>query len=169
MLELKVHDEDGERVLRFEHSLLSLSKWEAKHKTPFLVGPKLPTEMIEYFQEMLLEDAERTLVYRLTPEQQDELTVYINDSQTASYINDPEAAPKKATEEKLTSDLIYYWLTALRIPFWPTETWHVNRIMMLVAITNYKNAPPKKRKPTEVLRDWAAINEARLKKYNTTG
>ena len=32
MLELKVHDGETEVLLRFEHSLRSLSKWESKNK-----------------------------------------------------------------------------------------------------------------------------------------
>lgn len=169
--ELKVHDGDRDVVLQFEHSLLSLSKWESKHKKAFLSkDDKLHTEMIDYFQDMLLE-GDRDLVMRLSPEQLDSLTIYINDSQTASFIP-PDPDPKPVNTQTITSELIYYWLVALRIPFIPTEGWHINRIMMLVAITNHMQTPPdKKSKRSEraIMTDWRAENERRLKMFKTTG
>jgi hypothetical protein len=170
VLELKVYDEDREVVLQFEHSLLSLSKWEEKHKKPFLASTsKKHEEMIDYFQEMLLTPGESpTIVYRLSPEQMDQLTDYINESRTASSV------PKDTTStggviEIVTSELIYYWLVALEIPFHPVETWHISRLMMLIQITNFKKQPPKKRNPKEALMDWATLNQRNKERFGTTG
>lgn len=167
MLELKVHDDEGrEVVLELEHSLLSLSKWESKYKKAFLSdASKLPSEMIEYFQDMLVSpEVDRNLVFALAPEQLDEIAAYINDPQTASSVPPPDKGPA----ETITSELIYYWLVGLQIPF-SAETWHLNRLMMLVQIANFKQQPPKKRNAVEVMRDWRAENEARKKKFNTSG
>lgn len=168
MLEQKVQIDDREVVLQFEHSLLSLSKWEAKHKKAFLSSAqKLPTEMIDYFQDMLITpEVDRDLVYVLSPEQLDEIANYINDSQTASSVPKED---KKGIDEVVTSELIYYWLVGLQIPFHPVETWHLNRLMMLVQITNYKQQPQKKRSDKVIGADWAAINEKRKKMFNTRG
>lgn len=169
MLELKVHDREHEVVLKFEHSLLSLSKWESKHKKPFMSrDQKTPTELFEYFQDMLLSpEDDPDLVYLLSPEQMDELGDYINQPQSASSV--PDDGKKQINSETITSELMYYWLVAMKIPFQPTESWHVSRVLMLVQITNYKNQPAKKRRPAEVMADWRRINEERKQKYNTSG
>lgn len=169
MLELTVYDNEEAVKLKFEHSLLSLSKWEAKHKKAFLTNlTKSPTELVDYFQDMLLSPEDRgDLVYRLDPKQLDELAKYINDPRTASSV--PQEKTTKFNPETTTSELIYYWLAELKIPFHPTETWHLNRLMMLVQITNYKKQPPKKRKPSEVMKDWATINERQKRMLGTNG
>lgn len=168
MFELKVHDEDREVVLVFEHSLLALSKWEGKTKKAFLTNAvKSNEELIDYFQDMLVSpEGAQDLVYVLDPEQLDSLTNYMNSSQTASTV--PQE-PIKYNPEVTTSELIYYWLVGLKIPFHPVETWHISRLMMLVQITSFKQQPPKKQKNAEIMSKWREINEERKKKYHTEG
>lgn len=169
MLELKVRDGDREVVLQFEHSLLSLSKWEAEHKKPFLASnAKTHLEMIDYFQCMLLNsDESPDIIFRLDPEQLDKLTHYINEDRTASKV--PEEKNPDGVVEIVTSELAYYWLTALEIPFHPVETWHWSRLVMLVRITNYKKQPAKKRSPKEALQDWYSLNQRNKERFGTTG
>lgn len=169
MLELKVIDGEREVVLQFEHSLLSLSKWEEKHKKPFLAtASKKHEEMIDYFGDMLLNPEESPeIVYRLSPEQLDRLTDYINESRTASSV--PEDKDSNGVPEIVTSELMYYWLVALEIPFHPVETWHVSRLSMLVKITSFKRQPAKKRNPKELLNDWASLNQRNKERFGTTG
>ena len=168
MLELKVYDDSEVVVLQFEHSLLSLSKWESKNKKPFMSTPtKSSIEMIDYFQDMLINDVKEELVYRLSPEQLDELVEYINDQPTASSV--PSDGPQKISNEMITSELVYYWLAALKIPFDPVETWHLHRLMMLIRIANYKSQPAKKQNSASMLQKWREANEARKKEFNTTG
>lgn len=169
MLEFKVHDGDRDVVLRFEHSLLSLSKWEEKNKKPFLMkGQKNPLELLEYFEDMLLPpEDDPNLIVLLKPEQLDRLSEYISESRTASSV--PVDVKTIHDEETITSELIYYWFTALRIPFHPTETWHLSRAVMLVQITGYKQKPAKKRKPREVASEMLAENERRKKLFKTKG
>ena len=169
MLELKVNDGEREVVLKFEHSLLSLSKWESKYKKAFLTNAtKTPTELIDYYQMMLVSPEDETdLVLLMDPEQMDELTRYMNDTRTASSV--PDDGKKQVNQEIVTSELIYYWLSALRIQFHPTETWHLSRIMMLVQIAGYKQQPEKKRRPKEIWTDWIQENERRKKMLGTNG
>ena len=168
MLKLTVWDDDREVLLKFEHSLLALSKWESRTKRPFLTKEhKSSEDLIDYFQDMLVSPEDREdLVFLLEPEQLDEVREYMNSNLTASSVpaQKPEYNP-----EVVTSELIYYWLSGLQIDFWPTETWHISRIMMLVQIASYKQQPPKKQKSADVMKDWSRINEERLKKYGTTG
>lgn len=168
MLELKVSQNDKSVTLKFEHSLLSISKWESKTKKAFL-GPtqKTPVEMIEYYEEMLVSPPNRELVYLLAPEQLEELTTYINDQKTASSV--PDNGPASAMyNEIVTSELIYYWMVALKIPF-ETEKWHLSRLMMLVRITNFKQTPPEKQNKAQMMAKMRELNEQRKAQYNTTG
>lgn len=168
MLELTVWDEDREVLLKFEHSLLALSKWESRTRRPFLTKEHKSSEsLIEYFQDMLVSpEGQPDLVYLLEPEQLDELKTYINSNFTASTV--PQQKPEY-NPEVTTSELIYYWLVGLQIPFHPVETWHISRLMMLVQITSYKQQPPKKQKSADTMAEWAAINEQRKKDFGTTG
>lgn len=117
--------------------------------------------MLDYFADMILSrKVDPDIVYRLTPEQLDELTNYINSSQTASSI------PKEKStgiQETMTAELIYYWMIELGIPFEPTNTWHLSQCLMLVEMTAFKKSPPKKRKASEVWKDWASANEQNKK------
>lgn len=168
MLELEVEVEGKMVPLQFEHSLRSLSKWESKHLVPFLARhrEKSPDEMIDYYQCMLLSPDEPELVYLLSPKQQDTLTNYINANLTATTI--PDQGPPQYNPEETTSELIYYWMVGLKIN-WEAQDWHLSRLMMLIQVTSYKNAPPKKRNPKDVIMDMRRENERRRKLFNTSG
>ena len=169
MLELKVLSNDKPVTLKFEHSLLALSKWESKHKKAFLASTsKTSTEMVEYFEEMLISPPVRELIYLLSPEQLEEITDYINDPRTASSVPDVEGLSNPFNKETVTSELIYYWMVALQIPF-EAEKWHLNRLMMLVRITNFKQTPPEKQDKARMFAKWRELNEKRKAEYNTTG
>ena len=167
MLELAVVDEGKTVKLQFEHSLRSLSKWESKHKVAFLATrEKTPSEMLDYYQCMLLSPVEPEMVYLLEPTQMDELTEYINDNLTASSV--PNEGPTQYNSEVTTSELVYFWMTALKIN-WEAQDWHFSRLMMLIQITSYKQQPPKKRNPREVYNDMRRENERRKQLLNTSG
>jgi hypothetical protein len=168
MLELKVVNEDKIVKLQFEHSLRSLSKWESKHKVAFLANrEKTPAEMLDYYQCMIVSSkVDPNLVYMLEPEQMEELTKYINTDQTASSV--PSEGPPQYNPEVTTSELVYFWMVALKIN-WEAQDWHFSRLMMLIQITSYKQQPPKKRNIRETITDMRAENERRKKMFNTSG
>lgn len=168
MLELKVLDGDTEVVLQFEHSLLSLSKWESRHKKPFLVEEGQTFEdMIDYYADMLLNDVDPMLIYRMTPKQLDQVKDYIDAPHTASSVpQQPNQA--HVPKEIITSELIYYWMVSLNIPF-EAESWNLSRLMMLIQITSYKAQPPKERSQADMYAKFREANAARKKKYNTNG
>lgn len=170
MLELEVMTDEGTVKLQFEHSLRNLSKWEEKFKISWFASrEKLPSQMLDYYQCMLLStDVDPDLVYGLSPNQLDELTEYINESRTASSV--PQGRPTH-NPEITTTELVYYWMTALKIN-WEAQDWHFSRLMMLIEITSYKNQPEDKKKRRtagEVMTDWRQENERRKKLFNTSG
>lgn len=163
MLELEV----GGVTLQFEHSLLSLSKWESKHLKPFMGKiPPTPQEMIDYFECMIISPGVDPLhVYGLAPGQMEELARYINTPQTASSV------PKDNTRgpsETVTSELIYYWMTAMKIN-WEAQSWHLSRLMMLIQIVNFKNQPEKSRNRKATMERWQDANERQKQFFKTKG
>jgi hypothetical protein len=167
VLELKVRDGEHEVVLQFEHSLRSLSKWEQKYKKPWSATPmKTSHEMLDYFQFMLLNGEDPSLIYRLRPEQLDEIANYISDPMTASSVpQDPNARPNN---EIITAELVYCWMTQLRID-WQAQDWHFNTLMMLIAVVSYKQQPEKKQRRGDWLKKWNQQNAEIKDKYGTTG
>ena len=80
---------------------------------------------------------------------------------------------KKTDEEPepLSSELIYYYMTALQIPF-DCEKWHLNNLLKLIELASYKNDPKddkNKRSSAEIMRDYARINKANRARFHTKG
>ena len=155
------------KTLRFEHSLLSVSKWEARFEKAFLnKADKTPEEMLNYIQCMRLDLGPIADLYPLTKEHFVEINEYMNTKATATTFQDRTSG--RQSKEVITSELMYYWMTAYQIPF-ECETWHLNRLMALIKICSIKNAPQKKMRRSEILARNRALNEQRLAKYNTSG
>ena len=75
-----------EQTLQLEHSLVSLSKWEAKWRKPFLSKEKRTAEeSIDYVRCMTLTQNVDPNVYKaLTPQLLAEVSAYIDASMTAT-------------------------------------------------------------------------------------
>ena len=157
-----------ETVLELEHSLVSLSKWESKWHKPFLTkDKKTKEETLDYFRCMTLTPNVDPLVYYTIPKPiYDQIDAYLNDSMTATWFS--EQQNNKFNREIVTSELIYYWMVSLQIPF-DCENWHLNRLMTLVKVCNIKNGPQKKMNRRDVVAQYAAINAARRQKLGTNG
>lgn len=171
MLELTVTSNGEKVVLQLEHSLLSLSKWEAKTRQAFLgSAQKTSAQMVDYYRTMLLSpEVDPDLIYTLTPAQQDEITAYINSTPSATAPPAPDPDAPRHTGEQLTSDIIYMQMTMLRIPWHPAETWHLNRLLLQIALVADKQKPPKKEKPAGLLQKWQDLNEANKKFFKSDG
>lgn len=183
MLEIKIpigpeefDDETQEFVepetvaLRLEHSLVSLSKWESKWKRAFLSNKKVKTteEILDYIKCMTLTpNVDPALYDLLTAENYKQVQEYIDDPMTATCL--PQEKGGKKSNEVVTSELIYYWMIALNIPFDPCQDWHINRLLMLVQVCNIKNQPPKKTSKRDLMSRNAALNAARRKQLNSRG
>ncbi len=156
-------------ILTLEHSLVSVSKWEAKYHKPFLgKDKKTYEETIDYIKCMTITQNVDPAVYRLlTKENMDEINNYIVNPMTATWFNEQKNYAKKNSEQ-ITSELIYYWMVALEIP-WEAQKWHLNRLLVLIRICNNKNQPSKKMGKRETMSRNAALNAARRKSLGTSG
>ena len=180
MLQIKIPGIDGwdERTEQFvtlpdttivlEHSLISISKWESKWHIPFLgKDDKTPEQINDYIKCMTITPNVKDEVYdRITREQVETIMAYINDSMTATTIS--QRGGRRSSREIVTSELIYYWMVALQIPF-EFQKWHINRLMMLIQICNVKNEPDKKMSKRSAMQQNAALNAARRQKAHSRG
>lgn len=159
-------------TISLEHSLVSISKWEGKWHKPFISkDQKNYDETIDYIKCMTITQNVDPNIYRaLSNDNIKEINAYIDDSMTATWFTEnkgPGSAPYHK-KEVITSELIYYWMIALQIPF-ECQKWHLNRLLTLIRICNIKNQPSKKASKQETLSRNAALNAARKKKLGTTG
>lgn len=157
-----------EITLQLEHSLVSISKWESKWCRAFLSNkPKTYDETLDYIKCMTItQNVPEEAYNRLSPENVNEINKYIDAPMTATHFMDDKNG--KISSETTTSELIYYWMIALNIPF-ECQKWHLNRLLALIRVCNIKNQPAKKMGRNEIMSRNRALNEARRKQYNTRG
>ena len=157
-----------ERTLQLEHSLVSLSKWESKWCKPFLSNKNITEEeTMDYIRCMTLTQNVPKEVYDYIPDSiVEQITAYINAPMTATYFSGNEN--KRMNREIVTSELIYYWMVALNIPF-ECQKWHLNRLLTLIRVCNIKNTPPKKRSKRSIMSRNAALNAARRQQLGSSG
>lgn len=160
--------ETKETKLVLEHSLLSIAKWESKWHKPYLSrDQKTGEEALDYIRCMTLNGPIDPNVYKaLTRSNIDAITSYINDSMTATTFKKEN---RKLSREIITNEIIYYWMTALNIPFDPCQKWHLSRLMTLIEVCSIKSQPPKKMSKADTMRQNHALNAKRRAKYHTHG
>lgn len=171
MLSLPVHKPNqGTVTLEFEHSLLSVSKWEDKYGKAFLTNlTKSSLELIDYFGMMLTSpEHDPDDVLRLSHEQQEALVKYMNSTPGATVAPPKEDGARRRNVETKSAEIIYMEMVLLKIP-WEAKHWHINKLMMLIAWTAHKQAPPKKEKRGNLLKSWVSDNDRNKKFFGSNG
>lgn len=157
-----------EQTLQLEHSLVSLSKWESKYNRAFLTKQeKTFEETVDYIKFMTVTQNVNPQIYDyLTNGNVEQINRYIEAPMTATYFSDDKTT--KPSREKITAELIYYWMISLNIPF-ECQKWHLNRLLTLIKVCDIKNRPPRKRSRKEIMNRNASLNAARRRQLNTRG
>lgn len=161
-----------EQTLRLEHSLVSLSKWESKWRKPFLSDRYETTyeELLDYIKCMTISQNVKPEVYSaINAKQIEQIKEYINTPMTATYFSHEEKDDSNGKE--ITSELIYYWMSELGIP-WEGQKWHLSRLITLIKVFNAERKPQNKRNKRSESDMWAeyeALNKARREKLKSKG
>lgn len=169
-------------VIHMEHSLFTISKWEEKWHIPYLVtndsqAERTPEQTLDYLRCMIVEeDVDQNVIYGLRDEHMQLIKAYVDNPATATVItkngNDQiKKNPKAPKRGKIiTTEQIYYWMSAAQIPYEPCEHWHINRLLMLLEVANEESNPDKnKMSKNDVLKSNKALNDARRAKLKTKG
>lgn len=173
-----VYIDTPEKTITLEHSLVSLSKWEAKYKKPFLETTMTNEEILDYIKMMTITQNVSPDIYKtLDQDELKKINDYIADPMTATkfYENNlakgGQTTPRK-TSKKITSELIYYWMILYNIPE-SYQKWHLNRLLVLIRVCRIKNdeqnGKSTKMSRRDVLSQNRALNAARRQKLGTAG
>jgi hypothetical protein len=154
-------------TVRMEHSLISISKWEAHWEKPFLStagvvpGMEGAAEEIYYIQCMILGGAVPTHIPEaLHAYHNAEISAYMDKKHSATTIN--RFGPQRPSRNIITSELIYYWMIKFGIPI-ECHKWHFNRLLMLIDVCSVKEMDPKynKMSPAAARRHMTDLNRKR--------
>lgn len=158
----------GDIVLHFEHSLVSLSKWESIWEVPFLgKGDRTPEQLFSYIECMCLHAVSSPDIFtRLSADNLEAINTYLDSKQSATTINDTSKG--SGSREIITSELIYYWMVASKIPA-EYQYWNLNRLFNLIRISGVKNSKPKRMSPSEMAARNRELNAKRRDQLGTAG
>ena len=156
------------QTLQLEHSLVSISKWESKWCKPFYSkDEKTNEEIIDYIKCMTLnEHVDDEVISHLSVENVKKINEYISAPMTATSVHEDNRGPRN--REVMTSEVIYYYMVALNIPF-ECQYWHINRLMMLIKVCSIKNQSPKKMSKRDIMSRNSQLNAARRGQLHTKG
>lgn len=161
-----------ETKLTLEHSLVSLKKWESKWKVPFLNNKQMTEDQLrDYVKCMTItQNVDPLVYYALTQENLTAIVKYMEDPMTATVINERSMPKGKGgTGQKvITAEMIYYWMTALNIPF-ECQKWHLNQLMTLIKVASIEQQPPKQMSKRDIMAQNKSLNAARRARMHSKG
>lgn len=156
------------QTIVLEHSLISISRWESKwHKSYLETEHKTREEVLDYVRCMTLTSGVDPRLYLSLPAKtQNEIVEYLNDPATATVLKQQKT--KGGKRDKVTSELIYYWMTIYNIPF-ECEKWNIKRLLVLIQICSAKSTPPKKVGKNQMWQNYSQLNNKRKAAMHTRG
>lgn len=155
------------QILQLEHSLVSLSKWEAKWKKPFLGADKKTVEETnDYIRCMTLTQNVNSNVYKVIPgDVVEKVMEYIDDPMTATWFRKGSSRPQNKI---MTAERFYSQMISLNIPF-ECQKWHLNRLITLIRVCSIENIPQKNMSRNEIYKSNREINAMRRKRLHSKG
>lgn len=155
-------------VLHLEHSLYAIALWESKWQIPFLGKKDLTDEQLyDYITCMAEENITIDDARKIPIIQVQEIARYMENKMTATWFSDRDNKQVN-NREVVTAELVYYWMTALQIPF-SCEKWNFNRLMTLIRVCSIKNQPPKKMSKGATMAQNNALNKDRRARLKSKG
>lgn len=160
-------DTIGGGTFRFENSLKAMALWESEYRIPFL-GTELTHDQLRYYiQCMCLDDG--LVVDHLDAEAYQSLLEYLSVVPSATTIQNEGKSPSKAN--RVTSEMIYAWMTAANVPF-ECDEWNFHRLSNLLGIISDQQTPDDQKKKmtrNEIFQQNADLNAQRKAAMNTKG
>ncbi len=154
------------RELKFEHSLKSISIWEAKYKKPFLVDDPDRTreQVLDYICMMCFN-------YDITTDDLDnniisEINDYLKDPHSATVIND--TSNDSNSRRIMTSEVLYAYMANGQIPF-SCDEWNIYNLLKLIGVLNHLNGPKKEKSQSEIYEENRRLNRERREKFKSKG
>ena len=129
--------------VRLEHSLISISKWEAIWEKPFLPVSSVVPGMLGQKEErsyvacMIIGEPADYVPDALMQVHSDTIRNYIEKKHTATIVY--RRTPLLPSRQIITSELIYYWMLKFGIPF-ECQRWHLNRLLTLIDVCSVKES-----------------------------
>ena len=154
--------------LEMEHSLLSISKWEAKWQVPFMEMKCMSTEQfLDYCRCMTINRQKDPNVYKYIRRiDSDRINKYINDPMSARTIRKKKG--KGGSRVRMTSEYFYSVMIQLGIPF-ECEKWHFGRLLALIDCCQALSGDGPKMSPRERQAYYAELNAKHRKMLGTKG
>lgn len=154
-------------TLVLEHSLISISKWEAKWHIPYLdTTDKTEEQNWHYIRCMSLKgDIPDDILYKISRENYNDILDYINDPMTATTFRKSDGDDKPPSNNFVSSEQIYAKMISYNVPV-EFEKWHLNRLLTVLKILDEENKEPKKKSERQLIKDYSRIREQNRAKFH---
>lgn len=154
-----------------EHSLLSISKWESRHRKPFLGDGSFESklsheEFLDYVRDMTLtRNVDPNVYYGIPYKVQADIHKYIDDPMTATTFS---KSSQPHSKQVITAEIIYWEMIQCGIPF-ECQKWHLNRLMTLIRVCSIKQQKPEKMPYKDMVAQRRALNASRKAARHSRG
>ena len=154
-----------------EHSLISISKWEAKWRQPFLSTFSKESFSMDMYRDyiacMSVTPVAPEIFVGLTPDNMNAIKQYIDNPMTATTFS--QRGPQgPVSRGAVTAEVLYYRMFSNQIPI-ECQKWHLNRLLTLLRVFDIKNSPPQKMSRKDTASRNSQLNAMRRAQMHTRG
>lgn len=153
--------------LYLEHSLVSVSKWEAFYEKAFYAEKeKTSEESLMYISLMVLNKTPpEDFLNRLTQSDFTQIMEYINKRQSATWFRE---AVQENSREVTTAELIYHWMIELEVPT-EFQYWPINRLFIFIKVRSIKKTKEKPMSAEQRRQEYQRLNALRRQQTGSAG